>query len=107
MGSLYSGRDTDCRASARCSGIRKESVIPLSIRIGASNKNGDELPGAVHRRFVFTNGSTLFADPSGGTAATGASPAERVPQVSFLTILSIAGRKAGFLTVTSMPDGVL
>jgi hypothetical protein len=44
---------------------------------------------------------------SGGTAATGASPAERVPQVSFLTILSIAGRKAGFLTVTAVSDGVL
>jgi hypothetical protein len=37
---------------------------------------------------------------SGGTAVPGQYPVWRVPQVSFLTILSIAGRKAGLLTVT-------
>jgi len=37
---------------------------------------------------------------SGGTAVAGLHPVWRVPHVSFLTILSIVGRKAGLLTVT-------
>lgn len=46
----------------------------------------------IHRRsVVFSNGSTLLLIHSGGTAVSGVHPVERVPQVSFLTILSIVG----------------
>lgn len=46
----------------------------------------------IHRRsVVFSNGSTLLLIHSGGTAVSGVHPVKRVPQVSFLTILSIVG----------------
>jgi hypothetical protein len=49
-------------------------------------------PSRVHRRSaVFSNGSTLLLIRSGGTAVPGVHPVWRVPQVSFLTILSICG----------------
>ena len=54
-------------------------------------RNGDE-PGSDSSPFCcFSNGSTLLLIHSGGTAVSGVHPVERVPQVSFLTILSIVG----------------
>ena len=50
---------------------------------------------------VVSNGSTLIADPLLVEPLAGTNPERRVPHVSCLTYLSIAGRKAGLLTVTT------
>lgn len=54
---------------------------------------------------VVSNGSTLIADPLLVEPLVGTNPVRRVPHVSCLTYLSIAGRKAGLLTVTTRLTG--
>jgi hypothetical protein len=56
----------------------------------------------------FTNGSTLLLIRSGGTAVPGVHPVWRVPQVSFLTILSICGAEGwAFNRDSGLSAGVL
>ena len=79
---------------------------PLGCRLSAfrfrKNRDGDGPPGSGgHRRSVrFINGSTLFADPSWWNRCGGKHPALACSPVSFLTILSILGRKAEPLTLS-------
>jgi hypothetical protein len=58
---------------------------------GHQRRNGDESGSDSSPFCCFSNGSTLLLIHSGGTAVSGVHPVERVPQVSFLTILSIVG----------------
>ena len=58
---------------------------------GYQRRNGDESGSDSSPFCCFSNGSTLLLIRSGGTAVSGVHPVERVPQVSFLTILSIVG----------------
>lgn len=85
------------------SGFADHSVIVLRLRKSTTRSAGeDEFPGHQRRNgdesgsdsspfCCFSNGSTLLLIHSGGTAVSGVHPVERVPQVSFLTILSIVG----------------
>gem|GEM_PF-3319933 len=68
------------------------------------NRNGDDSPRKGESSpSVVSNGSTLFADPLMVEPLNRHNPDGVFPRVSFLTDLSIAGRKAGLLTVTERP----